>query len=827
MVYKCCVAGCKTGYTNGPTGTVVQFPDDETERSRWCRALPNAGFVWTSGKRICLNHWPAGYRGKTARNGTIIPLDPPSKFHDVAPSCIPTPSGKPRKVNSFVERNSHADQLEEFTRRDLIDAKECVATVLASNDDVICYLTVSELCVLAKERTGSVHAFSVYVNLNTKQSECYSGVQEVAVAFLENGELSRHSALNETLHFLRNYNLVDKKAQFCKRQIELLNSKQYNSKDYAEALQLRCSSAAAYERFREFLVLPSLRTLRKVTKFVNDSDDIAYYKAILSNLEDRSRVCCLLFDEIYVKPGLQYQGSRVFGEASNHPGSLAKTMLGVMVTSVCGSFEHCVKVLPVAALDSKFLLTTVRDTISLLHGCGATIVALVSDNHRINQALYESLRTDPEAPWRCSCPITGKPLFLLTDSVHLCKSIRNNWICDRTKELLFATSPEGDMRVAKWSAIEMIFKQDRNELFTQTSLTRSAVYPNNIERQNVMYFRHVFSDKTVAALELADEADTAAFVAMITRFWKICNVKAPNLDLRYKDKFRAAVHVSHPWQHEYLEKFADCVMRMCPSSNRSHAKCLTRDTAVSTANTCQGLAALSNYMFGFNSLNVEFVLLGNLSTDPLERHFGKFRQGCGGAYLVTVRAITEKHRIYKANLAAKLEQTLLSTNDREKGICGEDCHSCSRFDVMLIDILPLLADELESRTKEILLYVAGYVVRKHELLSDSDTFTEYSVNRRYFDKMNRGGLVIPPDTVVNFMYFVHIAFSTLTANGTIPCFTSVMSYCRHINAAYGFNFSRLDAVCRTVSNIFLNNFSSTCDAPTGKEPQMKLLKLAN
>ena len=108
-------------------------------------------------------------------------------------------------------------------------------------------------------------------------------------------------------------------AEFCARQVELLNNKQYNSNDYALALQLRSGNASAYERFREFVVLPSLWTLRNVTKYVNNSDGDAYYKGIFSKL----RVCSLLFDEVYAKPGLQCQGSRVFGEASNNFGTLA------------------------------------------------------------------------------------------------------------------------------------------------------------------------------------------------------------------------------------------------------------------------------------------------------------------------------------------------------------------------------------------------------------------------------------------------------------------------------------------------------------------------
>ena len=43
-------------------------------------------------------------------------------------------------------------------------------------------------------------------------------------------------------------------------------------------------------------------------------------------------------------------------------------------------------------------------------------------------------------------------------------------------------------------------------------------------------------------------------------------------------------------------------------------------------------------------------MLGNFSTDPLEKEFSKLRQGSGGTYFITVQQILEKVNISEAKL---------------------------------------------------------------------------------------------------------------------------------------------------------------------------------
>jgi hypothetical protein len=158
---------------------------------------------------------------------------------------------------------------------------------------------------------------------------------------------------------------------------------------------------------------------------VEDAGEEAYLKSLFGSVEARSRACALSFDEVHVKPMLQFGGKRVFGEAVNRPGTMAKTVLTFMITCQFGGPRYCLKLLPVRKLDSAFLLESIRKCCVLVEKCGGQVIATVCDNHRINQAAYRML-SSKDKQWLADSPASpGRPLFLLFDSIHLAKSIRN------------------------------------------------------------------------------------------------------------------------------------------------------------------------------------------------------------------------------------------------------------------------------------------------------------------------------------------------------------------------------------------------------------------
>ena len=83
---------------------------------------------------------------------------------------------------------------------------------------------------------------------------------------------------------------------------------------------------------------------------------------------------------------------------------------------------------------------------------------------------------------------------------------------------------------------------------------------------------------------------------------------------------------------------------------------LSKDTALSIFNTCNGLVNLSKHLL--QEKKFDYVCLGSFSTDPLEKAFSKLRQGSGGTYFINVQQVAEKISINHAKLLLSLRSDL-------------------------------------------------------------------------------------------------------------------------------------------------------------------------
>ena len=79
---------------------------------------------------------------------------------------------------------------------------------------------------------------------------------------------------------------------------------------------------------------------------------------------------------------------------------------------------------------------------------------------------------------------------------------------------------------------------------------------------------------------------------------------------------------------------------------------VSKDTAKAMYNTCFGIVDLTRHLI--QEKGFKYVCLGQLTTDPLEKAFGKLRQGSGGTYFVNAQQVTEKLRIDRAKLQLTL-----------------------------------------------------------------------------------------------------------------------------------------------------------------------------
>ena len=458
-----------------------------------------------------------------------------------------------------------------------------------------------------------------------------------------------------------------------------------------------------------------------------------------------------------------------------------------------------------------------HNILSLLQNAGGIVVAIICDGNRINQSFFKLFNVKPNSPWR-----TKDDIFLLFDYVHLLKSIRNNWITEKTQELLYTKS--GKQGIAKWSDLKNLHNFEKENLIKLFRLSDTSVCPKPIERQKVSTCLQVFCDRTVSALRThpllnnLDVSDTADFINIFVQFWKIVNVHGSFEDVRLNDERRSVITSPLDSHLQFLHDLGDLAKSMSPALISIRVKSLTRDTSSNLSHTCYGLIDLATFLL--HTAQHDYVILGNFTTDPLEKEFSKLRQGSGGAYFISVQQALNIVEIRKTKLAFDLKSDIFYTKDKSSS------HNCSKCSFLLnvdlcevIDKFPKIEADLSSDIKMGLVYVSGYVSRY-----DDDFYDAHFLYLKYgsfLDDLNRGKLKILGDCVCQWSFFCYIMFHELAQ---VTCVESLCRVFQIISDLFSFGITYKQ--CRILSNVFFFNYVGLFSPRSEKEPRQKILKLS-
>lgn len=635
--------------------------------------------------------------------------------------------------------------------------------------------------------------------------------------------LSCWSAVEENFRFL-NCLEMDQKKEIIQQQLQAMGTQKVGKPLYTPDIMIRAftyfaTSRSLYHRLRKDFQLPSIQTLTRITSKVAKYDESAYAGAAFRALDERQRLCILLHDEVYVKKMMLYHGGQVFGRSVDDPDSLAKTVLGIMISCQFGGPTFLSKILPISRLTSGFLHEQVGLTLEAISEAQGTVKAIICDGNRSNQAFFKLFPTFRERPWE-----TQDGRFLLYDFVHLLKNLRNNWLTEATRELTFEDD-DGVQKTAKWQHLVDLHKLETETLVKMSDLDEVSVSPKPIERQKVSTCLKVFSEKTHQALlhhpsmvKREDVKDTAAFIKKVLTWWKIVNVKSQYMDTRHKDPLQAAVSDPSDERLDTILQFGRMAKEMAGRQG-SRQKQLTRDTAQAVFHTCNGLVSLCRHLLGTTH---KYVLLGQFTTDPLEKEFSKLRQGSGGTYFINVQQIVEKTNINRSRLLLSLKA---DTENEKPG------HSCSSCDFQLrnceeacetVDSIEELESSLPVECKATLVYIAGYITRKDPESAVGQTNYYFEEFGHYTQSLDRGGLKVPSDTACQWVFFCYIVFSVVKDH---VCRDSFSKIALGLSEMFRFNMKKRHA--RTLSNILLKNLCLAATPRSGKEPALKRLKLSD
>ena len=480
------------------------------------------------------------------------------------------------------------------------------------------------------------------------------------------------------------------------------------------------------------IILPSYSTVRRLIltncmdpQMEQTSNTFLYYiSKKFKSLNSRDHVVNLLVDEIHLHSFFDFKGGNVVGGAYNNVRSAATTAFAFMITSVFSNSKDVVHVLPSSQMSGQTLYSILRKIIEGLEAIGFFVISVITDNNKINRKAMSFFAHPPELLTRYSHPVDPiRPLFFIFDSVHLLKSIRNNWLNVKTvnksmyyPSFNFAHLVSANCESAQTASIGTLKKllehDSRNLLKYSYRLNSKALNPSNLDRQKVALALRVFNEYVAqgllelgAKMSIPHYAATSLYIKIIVTWWHIVNVKSPLKGQRLNNKFEQPLTPGSHISKDFLKYFVEWLQRW---NLMSTLGCLTRETFSALLHTSNVLLEISEYCI--NDLKANYVLLGKFQTDCLEARFGMYRQLAGGQYDVSLRQVFEcekKIRLLSV-LKLKINDNSIALNDFS--INWDDFDKDSGEIDNAYDIEPLTTDDL-SRADDILpviVYLAGY-----------------------------------------------------------------------------------------------------------------------
>lgn len=629
---------------------------------------------------------------------------------------------------------------------------------------------------------------------------------------------------------------------FFEEQIILLNvnpkGRRFSANLLIWSIQVLLKSRSVYRDLKNFFVLPSERTFRKLTYGVGQSvnNKVLNEKYLFNQsgkLNDHEKIISLKFDEIQIKKRLDFRGDNLFGVAENESNAAAQHVQAFMIRSLKSNYKEIVRLVPVYKQNSDFLMENLLDVIDTLERTGFHIVLLTSDNSSINSNVIRNLTNNGNQSFFYSKNHPDRKIFILFDAPHLIKCIRNCWINCRTEDKTFFYPSFDNIEIvsrASFTSLEKLYFKEQHLLRMGYKLNSKAIFPSSIERQNVNLALKIFDPSTAAALNciFPNEQGTCNFINLICRFWNIFNIN------NFSKGFKKNCKDSEPFfkindpRLSFLEDFASFLS--CWEKSNFSGK-LSKQTFFALRFSVTSIIKLIKHLI--LDLNFKFVLTNYFQTDCLESTFGIYRQSNGGSFHISYMQILDAEKKNRLKNMIMLNEKIVNSDNYS--FADNSAHQSLRFDDLNIKKshfknfdLPLI----ESAT-----YIGGYILKKLKASTDCENclyiFIPSSseivddIKNEYLNYIDRGFLETPSKFLVQIVLVCTVFFEKYVANlikykkfgnkTTLDLFYEIIKYlgmlddiieCEdHVNEMEFL----ITKILKIISNILLNNFCKDCN----------------
>lgn len=690
---------------------------------------------------------------------------------------------------------------------------------------------------------------------------------------LTNGIVTKCSQLLNIITFLSNYNIPrndatikscvnvltkllrveeDKSVQglFFAEQLELMliaksEHRRYNHQTLLCAFSLYSLSQSVYKSLLEMkiLFLPSVRRLRQLVTTLNVSpgtneSNSTYCNYVFRKLKSYERDIVLIIDEVSVTKVCEYKGGCLSGFVSEKEKKIATSIMAFMVSPVKKKQNEIISLVPTSGVTASRLHQYVLELSSTISLHGLNLVAIVTDNHRINRGVIQKLSNTANINEGSSVSklTQHNNTYMLIDTVHLIKSVRNNWM--KTTNFYFENPESGEMEVANFNDIVQLYDKESSSITKiAVGLGRKSVCPNNLEKQQVKPVTAIFSDNCLCALDMFKEnlhisKGTRTFINIISTFWKIANVKCPRDKRHSCDDYRLPIRSTDSIQMRFLTYFHNFLNKWDSLQTSQKLSDMTMSALIMTVNS---LIAITKFFL--EQRKDSYIMLGNFQSDALESRFGYYRQIGGSRYNMSVNDVLEaekkiriKHLISKSKSYGPIRIMLTDMEQMDMHICQTNKSNapyCELFSDAVIDSTEIELTYSEANT---IFTISGFIQRKLNLrCSMCNSLADDEDPTLHFSTINHGRLTKPSEKLHNLCKRWLFIFKTIIGENETEKFFiaqdnhravlhSIFTNVSNCNVLHASDETCIQFTSWTCCNIFLknycivanNNFQSKC-----------------
>ena len=125
------------------------------------------------------------------------------------------------------------------------------------------------------------------------------------------------------------------------------------------------------------------------------------------------------------------------------------------------------RLIPMFSLKADFLFDQTIQLMKIIHDVTGIVYLVMCGNLKYNQSIFTMFHKNRDSAiiYSVQYPIANEEynkLFLLYETIHLLKNIRNNWCTENAQRLRYVDRDAGNTAIAAWKDLDQSIRKNHN-----------------------------------------------------------------------------------------------------------------------------------------------------------------------------------------------------------------------------------------------------------------------------------------------------------------------------------------------------------------------------